>query len=74
MWNYRVVRKRNKWIDPEDKKERVGYSYAIHEVYDDKNAHVGAITQEPVEPFGENMEELRHAWVMRSEDPWKNSL
>jgi hypothetical protein len=67
MWNYRVVRKRNTWIDPEDKKERVGYSYAIYEAYYDKNARVGAITQEPVEPFGENMEELRHAWVMMAE-------
>lgn len=67
MWNYRVVRKRNTWIDPEDKKERVGYSYAIHEAYYDKNGHVGAVTQEPVEPFGENMKELRHAWVMMAE-------
>ena len=67
MWNYRVVRKRNTWIDPEDKKERVGYSYAVHEAYYDKNGHVGAVTQESVEPFGENMEELRHAWVMMAE-------
>jgi hypothetical protein len=67
MWNYRVVRKRNTWIDPEDKKERGGYSYAIHEAYYDTNARVGAITQGPVEPFGENMEELRHAWVMMAE-------
>jgi len=25
------------------------------------------ITQDPVEPFGENIEELRHAWVMMAE-------
>lgn len=67
MWNYRIVRKRNTWIDPKDKKERVGYSYGIHEAYYDKNGYVGAITHEPVAPFGENVEELRHAWVMMAE-------
>lgn len=67
MWNYRVVRKRHVCIDPTDKKERVDYTYAIHEAYYDKSGHVGAITQDPVEPFGENIEELRHSWVMMSE-------
>lgn len=43
------------------------YTYAIHEAYYDENGHVGAITQEPVEPFGENVEELRHSWVMMAE-------
>ena len=64
MWNYRVVRKKNIYIDPTDNKERVTYTYAIHEAYYDKNGHVGAITQDPIEPFGENIEELRHSWVM----------
>jgi hypothetical protein len=67
MWNYRVVRKKKIYIDPTDKKERVDYTYTIHEVYYDKNGHVGAITQDPVEPFGENIEELRHSWVMMAE-------
>ena len=67
MWNYRVVRKRNKYIDPTNKKERIDYTYAIHEAYYDEKGHVGAITQEPVEPFGENIEELRHSWVMMAE-------
>jgi hypothetical protein len=67
MWNYRVVRKKNTYIDPKNKKERVDYTYAIHEAYYDENGHVGAITQEPVEPFGENVEELRHSWVMMAE-------
>jgi hypothetical protein len=67
MWNYRVIRKRNVYIDPTDQKERVNYTYAIHEAYYDKNGHVGAITQDPVEPFGENIEELRHSWVMMAE-------
>lgn len=67
MWNYRVVRKRNVYIDPTDKKERVDYTYAIHEAFYDKSEHVGSITQDPVEPFGENIEELRHSWVMMAE-------
>src|SRR3972149_8456632 len=67
MWNYRVVRKKNANADAIDQKERVRYTYAIHEAYYDKNGHVGAITQGPVEPFGENIEELRHAWVMMAE-------
>ena len=67
MWNYRVVRKKNTYIDPTNKKERVDYAYSIHEAYYDENGRVGAITQEPVEPFGENVEELRHSWVMMAE-------
>jgi hypothetical protein len=53
MWNYRVIRKRNVYIDPTDQKERVNYTYAIHEAYYDKNGHVGAITQDPVEPLSD---------------------
>jgi putative addiction module component (TIGR02574 family) len=67
MWNYRVVRRRHVYKASEGEKERVDYTYAIYEAYYDKNGHVGAITQEPVEPFGENIEELRHAWVMMAE-------
>jgi hypothetical protein len=67
MWNFRVVRKKKIYIDPTDKKERVDYTYTIHEAYYDKNGHVGAITQDSVEPFGENIEELRHSWVMMAE-------
>jgi hypothetical protein len=37
MWNYRVVRKKNTYIDPANKKERVDYTYAIHEAYYDEN-------------------------------------
>lgn len=67
MWNYRVVRKRIVSIDPIGKKERVDYAYAVHEAYYDKNGHVGAVTQDAVEPFGEDIEELRHSWVMMAE-------
>jgi hypothetical protein len=68
MWNYRVVRKKSIYIDRTNKKERVDYTYAIHEAYYDENGHVEAITQEPVEPFGENVEELRHSYD-RKKDP-----
>ena len=67
MWNYRVVRKRYAKPDTGSGNERANYTYAIHEAYYDSNKHVGAITQDPVEPFGENIEELRHAWVMMAE-------
>jgi len=67
MWNYRTVRKKNIYVDPTDKKKRVDYTYAIHEAFYDNNGYVGTITQEPVEPFGENIEELRHSWVMMAE-------
>ncbi|MCX5814696.1 MAG: hypothetical protein NTX75_00435 [Proteobacteria bacterium] len=63
MWNYRVVRK--KYVNPDT--ERASYTYAIHEAYYDNNRHVGAVTQDPVEPFGENIEELRHSWIMMAE-------
>jgi hypothetical protein len=67
MWNYRVVRKRHVYTDPKDQKERVDYTYAIHEAYYDNNGHVGTITQNPIEPSGENIEDLRHSWVMMAE-------
>jgi len=67
MWNYRVVRKRNVLADPAKKKERIHFSYAIHEAYYDNNGKVGLITQESINPFGDNIEELRHSWVMMAE-------
>jgi len=67
MWNYRVVRKRTVLADTKSKKERTYFTYAIHEAYYDKNGKVGSITQESINPFGENVEELRHSWVMMAE-------
>ncbi len=67
MWNYRVVRKKTTHFDSDDKKERAYYSYAIHEAYYDNNGKAGSITEESVNPFGENVEELRHSWVMMAE-------
>jgi len=62
-----VVRRRYTYIDPRSKKERVDYTYALHEAYYDEGGHVGALTEKAVGPFGENVEELRHSWVMMAE-------
>jgi len=67
MWNYRVVRKKKVYQDSSGKKERIDYTYAIHEAYYDKNGFAGAITEDPIEPFGETIEELRHSWLMMAE-------
>lgn len=66
-WNYRVVRKSSKYQNSEIGEERVDYSYGIHEAYYDDNRHVGMITESPVEPFGETIEELRHCWLIMVE-------
>lgn len=63
MWNYRVVRRKHVFQDPDTDQQRVTYSYGIHEAYYDQSGHVGMITQHAEEPYGENIEELRHNWV-----------
>ena len=67
MWNYRVIRKKHICMHATQTKERVDYTYGIHEAFYDENWYVGSITENPVEPFGENMEDLRHSWVMMAE-------
>jgi hypothetical protein len=67
MWNYRVVRKQHLWRDPQTQQERITYSYGIYEAYYDQRGHVGMITQEAMEPYGETIEELRHTWMMMAE-------
>ena len=67
MWNYRVIRKRTVLANPKSKNKRTYFTYAIHEAYYDKKGKVGTITQESINPFGENVEELRHSWVMMAE-------
>lgn len=66
-WNYRVVRKKHCWHDSRTDQERVSYTYGIHEAFYDEGHYVGAITENPVEPFGDTIEELRHAWLMMAE-------
>jgi len=67
MWNYRVVRKKHTWIDPSDNQEKIDYTYAIHEAYYDSNGYVGHVTEDPVKPFGNTIEELRHDWMTMAE-------
>ena len=67
MWNYRVIRKKHVCMHATQTRERVDYTDGIHEAFYDENGYVGSITQNPVEPFGENMEDLRHSWVMMAE-------
>jgi len=67
MWNYRVVRRKHDEPDPHTQQEPSTYSYGIHEAYYDQSGHVGMITQNAVEPSGETIEELRHAWIMMAE-------
>ena len=55
-WNYRVVRKKHKWHDYTQNTERKDYYYAIHEAYYDDNEYVGAITQEPIAPYGRRLQ------------------
>ncbi len=47
MRNYRAVRRRHVYEDSKDKKERVNYTYAIHEAFYDDDGYVGSITQDP---------------------------
>ena len=42
-------------------------SYGIYEAYYDEDAFVVAITSSPVDIQGEDMEDLRHIWVMLAE-------
>lgn len=67
MWNYRIVRKKHVWKDPRTQEEKESYLYGIHEAYYDKAGKVGAITENPVEPSGETIEDLRHSWMRMAE-------
>jgi hypothetical protein len=60
MWNHRIVRKKHK--SPHD--GSISYTYGIHEAFYDKNHKVTTVTLDPVEPFGENIQELRQSWIM----------
>lgn len=57
-WNYRVIKKDflGEYVDiPEDQ-----VSFGIHEVYyDDSTGGIVSCTIDPVDPYGESMDELR---------------
>ncbi len=50
-WNYRVIRKSHPGTD--------AVSYQIHEVYYKEDGSINGWTEDPVEPHGETVEELR---------------
>jgi hypothetical protein len=52
-WNHRVVRRVYKTTNYEEE------SFAIHEAYYDDDGNVTRITQDPVDPHGSSMEDLR---------------
>jgi len=57
-WNHRVVRKVHKWTGKSGEKyEEV--TYGIHEAFYDDNGKVFAITQEPVEVAGDDIDSLK---------------
>lgn len=62
-WNYRIVKKVTKHNDPS-----LGASedtwFGIHEVYYDAEGHPEVCSEEPIEPFGESVEEVRESLKM----------
>lgn len=66
MWNYRVVRK-NPPESGTDTSPSTEHTFGIHEAYYAEDGRIYAVTQDPVEPFGETLAELRHGWVMMAE-------
>ena len=52
-WNYRVVHRLHKHPKGDE------HVYAIHEAYYNSAGLVEAVTQNPVEPWGETLEELK---------------
>lgn len=58
MWNHRVVRRT---APPITKNGPPYVYYEIHEVYYDEQGMMG-MTQEPINPHGESLEDLK--WVL----------
>lgn len=65
-WNNRVVRRFHSWVDAKGQ-QHGDHTYGIHEAYYDKNGKVVAITEDPVEPHGETVAEMRRSWCMLAE-------
>lgn len=59
-WNYRIIRRKHKIKNPfkNGPKDVFEYTYNIHEVYYDVNGYAGAMTEEPVGPFGSDVNDL----------------
>ena len=57
-WNHRVVRTTN--ASPIDQIEGE-YYFAIHEVYYNDAGEICGMTEDPIEPFGESLEDLKNS-------------
>jgi len=64
-WNNRLVR--TKHITKLGNENRIFFTYGIHEAFYDKLGKVVAITKKSVEPFGDNVKDCRHSWIMMAE-------
>lgn len=51
-WNYRIIKK----DDPDSRPDGAGYY--IHEVHYNSRGEIWAMTEAPVSPFGETLEEF----------------
>jgi hypothetical protein len=51
-WNHRVIKKTYK------QGEETTHGYEIHEVYYDKDGRIDGWTEQPVNPYGDTVEEL----------------
>lgn len=60
-WDYRVLRKYDR------SGGKTFTFYEIHEVYYDDKAKVASISEKPVSPYGENINELLVEWSMFSD-------
>lgn len=60
-WNYRVLRKYDR------SGGKTFTFYEIHEVYYDDSGKVASISESPVGPYGENINELLVEWSMFSD-------
>lgn len=64
-WNFRVIRRKK--VYKLNDKDRIEYEYGIHEAFYDKFKKVIMISDEPCNPSGEHVEELRHNWSLMAE-------
>lgn len=63
-WNYRVVKK------VKDGSE----FYGIHEVFYDENKNIWTLTEDPVRPFGESLDEIKNSYLMMAESFLQNVI
>ena len=68
-WNHRIVKKR----DPNYKEGAiwpVEFYYEVHEVHYNNNGDLCAITEDPIAPYGESIDDLKETleWMLNACD------